>query len=61
MLAGLCHYRDVSESKVDLCDLAIMNELLDVKEYNDWLVSQDTEPEPELPPWQTPRPLRNSW
>lgn len=34
VLAGLCSYRDVSESRVDLADLATMNELLDVQAVN---------------------------
>jgi hypothetical protein len=32
---GLCSYTDVKFSRVDLCDLAAMNELIDIKEYND--------------------------
>lgn len=33
----MCSYRDVSESRVDLGDLAVMNELLDVQDYNNRL------------------------
>jgi hypothetical protein len=40
VLAGLCSYRDVSESQVDLYDVATMNELLDVKTANDRRVQE---------------------
>jgi hypothetical protein len=43
-LAGLCSYRDVIESKVDLCDIATMNELLDVRDYNDRVMSERINP-----------------
>ena len=39
-MAGLCSYTDVSESRVSLCDIAVMNELLDVRAYNNWLTQQ---------------------
>jgi hypothetical protein len=33
-VAGLCSYRDITESRVDLCAIAEMNELLDVRNEN---------------------------
>ena len=43
VLAGLCSYRDVNESRVDLCDIAIMNELLDVQTINNRIRAEDEE------------------
>jgi len=40
VLAGLCRYRDVIENLVDLCDIATMNELLDVQSINNRLMSE---------------------
>lgn len=47
MLAGLCSYRDIVESRVDFCDLAVMNELLDVQQINQrrWLEHERNRPE----------------
>jgi hypothetical protein len=39
-MAGMCQYLDVTESRVSLGDLAVMNELLDLKDYNDWVTAQ---------------------
>ena len=47
MAAGLCRYTDVSESRVDLGDLAAMNEILDVREYNDRVMAERARPRPE--------------
>ncbi|MBO0737213.1 MAG: hypothetical protein J2P48_11665 [Alphaproteobacteria bacterium] len=30
----MCSYTDIKDSRVDLCDLDVMNELLDVQRYN---------------------------
>jgi hypothetical protein len=40
MLAGLVHYRDIIENRVDLCDIAVMNELLDVRDYNSYQLAE---------------------
>ena len=34
-MAGMCSYRDVTESRVDLADLALMNDLITVKRVNE--------------------------
>ena len=47
MAAGLCQYTDISENRVDLGDIAMMNEILDVKEYNDEVVAERNRPKPE--------------
>jgi len=44
----MCQYLDVTESRVSLGDLAVMNELLDLKEYNDWVAFERLKP-PEEP------------
>lgn len=41
VLAGLCSYRDVTENRVDLCDIATMNELLDVRSYNERVLLEE--------------------
>jgi len=61
VVAGLCNYRDVSESRVSLGDLAVMNELLDVKDFNDWAAAQhgrDAEQPPTTDPFARFGPMR---
>ena len=40
VLAGMISFTDVSESRVDLADLALMNELLDLQHYNDRVLTE---------------------
>lgn len=48
VLAGLCTYRDVTENRVDLCDIATMNELLDLQRSNDRRVQEYEQRKQEL-------------
>jgi hypothetical protein len=52
MMAGMCRYRDITESRVSLGDLAIMNELLDLRDYNDWVAQERARvPDPRPSPF----------
>ena len=54
MLQGLCSFTDVTESRVDLADLALMNELLDLQSYNDRLLTEARQA--PVPPPSDPAP-----
>jgi hypothetical protein len=38
VLAGMCRYESLKDGSLDLCDIALMNEALDVKAENEWRV-----------------------
>jgi hypothetical protein len=40
VLRGLCRYESLKDGSVDLCDIARMNEALDVSDHNETLASQ---------------------
>jgi hypothetical protein len=57
VLAGLCSFTDITESRVDLADVALMNELLDIRAVNDRRLNQvQQQPDPDVvtPPTRNP-------
>ena len=40
-MAGLCRYESLKDGTLTLCDIAALNDALDVREDNEWLAAQE--------------------
>ena len=45
VIKGMCKFESLKNGKVDLADIALMNDALDVVADNEYLISQESEKE----------------
>lgn len=56
VMAGLCRYESLKDGTLTLCDIAALNDALDVREDNEWLAAQEQQRKQAVdkevsPPW----------